>query len=183
MFNSRFSKRYLAFLLVTTSLLLPSTLSIARATSTTKIVGLQLFPNLIAKHVEGVVNYPQTPPVGVKHNSAWLNCGVYTKPVLNENAVHSLEHGAVWVTYNPKLVSGKNLKALQALIPRTYAILSPYPGINSPIVLSAWGAQLKLLKSSDPRFKAFMNLYRQSPQAPEPGAPCTGDLDAAGKIA
>jgi hypothetical protein len=182
MFNTRFAKRQLTFLLVTTSLLLPSSLSIAQG-ATTKIVGLQLFPNLIAKHVEGSVKYPQTPPVGGKHNGVWLNCGVYTKPVPNENAVHSLEHGAVWITYNPKLVSGKNLKALQVLTPGTYAILSPYPGIKSPIVLSAWGAQLKLLKSSDPRFKAFMNLYRQSPKAPEPGAPCTGDLDAAGKIA
>lgn len=174
--------RYLAFLLVTTSLLFPGTLAIAQA-MTTKIVGLQLFPNLIAKHVEGMVKYSQTPPVGGKHNAAWLNCGVYTKPVPNENAVHSLEHGAVWVTYNPKFVRGKNLKALQALIPSTYVILSPYPGIKSPIVLSAWGAQLKLFKSSDPRLKAFMHLFRQSPLAPEPGAPCTGDLDAAGKIA
>ena len=37
--------------------------------------------------------YPQSPPVGGPHSDRWLACGVYTKPVPKENAVHSIEHG------------------------------------------------------------------------------------------
>lgn len=146
------------------------------------ITGVQLFPGLPATHVTGKVTYSQTPPAGGKHSATWLNCGIYSKPVPNENAVHSLEHSAVWVTYDPKKISGTSLLELRKMIPNTYAILSPYPGISTPVVLSAWGAQLKLTKFADPRFNSFLKIYRLSPSSPEPGAPCTGGLDAAGKV-
>jgi hypothetical protein len=47
------------------------------------------------------VDYPQSPPVGGPHNPIWQNCGFYSKPVRDEYAVHSMEHGAVWITYSP----------------------------------------------------------------------------------
>ena len=58
----------------------------------------------------------------------WLNCGIYDQPVPNENAVHSLEHGAVWVTYDATTVSGDELDALKSQLPSTYIVLSPYEG-------------------------------------------------------
>ncbi len=57
----------------------------------------------------------------------WLNCGIYDQPVLNENAVHALEHGAVWITYNPDL-SADDVQKLRDLMPSSYIVLSPYPG-------------------------------------------------------
>ena len=55
------------------------------------------------QHTEGNVDYAQTPPAGGPHDPVWQNCGFYTEPVRDENAVHSLEHGAVWITYLPSL--------------------------------------------------------------------------------
>ena len=127
-------------------------------------------------HVPGKVTYKEAPPVGGEHNSVWLNCGVYTKPVPNENAVHSLEHGAVWVTYRPDLPAGQVAK-LKAELPSTYALLSPYPGLQAPVVASAWGKQIYLTGADDARLELVMKEYRQSPDAPEPGALCTGGTD------
>ncbi|WP_241560480.1 DUF3105 domain-containing protein [Rathayibacter iranicus] len=144
-----------------------------------QIDGLQTFEN-DATHVAGAVEYPQTPPAGGPHNAVWMNCGVYDQPVPNENAVHDLEHGAVWATYDPSLPQSE-VDALIAAMPETYSVVSPYEGLTSPIVLSAWDAQVAIDSPDDPRLAAFVERFWQSSSAPEPGAPCTGGIDAPGK--
>jgi hypothetical protein len=141
---------------------------------------VQTFPNLESTHVQGTVDYPMSPPAGGPHNPVWLNCGVYSEPVPNENAVHDLEHGAIWITYSPDLPAS-DLDALKAVTPDSYAVLSPYPGLDAPIAISAWGAQLKVTDPDDPQLQDFIDRYWRASDAPEPGAPCTGGLDAPGK--
>ena len=127
-------------------------------------------------HTLAAVTYPQTPPVGGDHNPTWLNCGIYTARVPNENAVHDLEHGAVWVTYRPDLPAAQ-VSDLQKLVRgQTDLTLSPYPNLPAPVVASAWGVQLRLSGVSDQRLPAFIAKYKQGPQSPEPGAPCTGGV-------
>jgi hypothetical protein len=146
----------------------------------TSIEGVETFQNT-ANHVEGDVQYPQTPPAGGDHNAMWLNCGIYDQPVPNVNAVHALEHGAVWITYDAAAVGDEELAALRAQLPSSYVVLSPYEGLDSPIVLSAWNAQLKLDSADDPRFSEFLTTYWRNQNAPEPNAACSGALDAPGK--
>jgi len=153
------------------------------ASTLAPIEGVQLFSGLEANHVPGKVAYNPMPPVGGNHAAAVLNCGIYSEPVPNEEAVHSLEHSAVWVTYDPKIISGTSLKSLQKAMPTTYVILSPFIGLPSPIVASAWGAQLKVSQVGDPRIEQFLAKYRESKSAPEPSAPCTGGINGSGKIA
>jgi hypothetical protein len=127
-------------------------------------------------HTTEAVTYAQSPPVGGDHNPSWLNCGVYDEPVQDELAVHSLEHGAVWVTYRPDLPADQ-VQALDDALPDTYIVLSPREGLPSPVVASAWGVQLQLTGADDPRLPEFVKTYRQGPQTPEPGAACTGGSD------
>ena len=150
------------------------------------VAGVQTWPDIEFGHVNTAVDYEEkygtNPPAGGVHNPVWLNCGVYTEPQQNENAVHSLEHGAVWVTYNPDELSEADIEELRSQMPDSYAILSPYPGLDSPVVASAWGAQIKLDGADDPRLPDFIEKYWQSDDVPEKGAPCHGNLDGPGKI-
>jgi len=146
------------------------------------IDGLVVFDNLEAVHVESAVTYDMTPPAGGPHHPSWLNCGIYDQEVPSEFAVHSLEHGAVWVTYDPELVTGGDLDALRSAMPRTHMILSPFTGLDAPVVASAWGAQVALDGVDDPRLVDFIIKYRLSPNAPEPGALCSQALDGPGKL-
>jgi hypothetical protein len=145
-------------------------------------VGLEVYENLESGHVEGDVKYEVIPPVGGPHNPAWLNCAVYDEPQVDEHAVHSLEHGAIWITYDPAETSDDELEALRELTPATYAILSPYPGIGPAMAISAWGAQLRFTDPADPAVQDFIDTYKESASSPEPGAPCTGAVDGPGKV-
>lgn len=138
------------------------------------LTGMQTYSNLARDHVSGTVAYPQTPPVGGKHSKTWQNCGVYSAPVPNEEAIHSLEHGAMWITYRPDLAASDLAALLDDVSGEPYALVSPYPGLPSPIVASAWGVQLKLTAARDPRLKSFINTYKSGDTAPEPGGECTG---------
>lgn len=131
-------------------------------------------------HVQGTVKYPMNPPVGGDHNQAWMTCdaSVYSQAIPNENAVHSLEHGAVWVTYNDK-AGDADVKALEDKVSNTpYSLMSPVEDQSGSITLSAWGRQLTVDKASDPRVDQFFTKYVQGPQTPEPGAACSGGLTA-----
>ncbi|WP_354639428.1 DUF3105 domain-containing protein [Kitasatospora camelliae] len=139
------------------------------------IEGVQTFENLGRNHVQTPVAYPQTPPVGGDHNPLWLNCmgNVYDQPVKNENAVHSLEHGAVWVTYNAQ-ASADDIQKLSARVKATpYSFMSPYPEEKGAITLTAWGTQLTIEKADDPRVEQFFTKHVQGPQTQEPGASCS----------
>ena len=127
-------------------------------------------------HVTEPVSYEQVPPAGGPHNPIWLNCGTYGTAVPNENAVHSMEHGATWVTYDPELPDG-DVDVLKKAMPASYGVLSPYEGLKNPVTVSAWGKQLVLDDVNDPRLKGFISKYTQSPDAPEPGASCSGGSD------
>ena len=136
-------------------------------------VDVTTYPIDTPEHTTDPVAYPQTPPVGGNHDPAWLNCGIYDQPVRNEDAVHSLEHGAVWITYDPSL-SAADVQTLRDQMPDSYVVLSPYDGLPAPVVASAWGVQLKLDGVDDPRLATFIDVYRQGSQTPEPGAACDG---------
>jgi hypothetical protein len=143
--------------------------------------GTETFSETNHSHVIGTVVYDRVPPAGGAHNATPLNCGIYDQPVPNENAVHSLEHGAVWITYQPTLPADQ-IAALQQLVSSNYKgsekylVLSPYAGIPSPIVASAWGAQLKVSDPSDGRLLAFIHYYEGGGQGGELGGPCTGGV-------
>ncbi|MFJ9741404.1 DUF3105 domain-containing protein [Streptomyces sp. NPDC101166] len=129
-------------------------------------------------HVTKKVKYPTEPPVGGDHDRAWMNCNgdVYTEALNDMNAVHSLEHGAVWVTYTDKVPKAE-VDALAAKVKKTpYTLMSPVKGQADPIMLSAWGHQRTVTGASDPKLAAFFEKFVQGKQTPEPGAACTGGL-------
>jgi hypothetical protein len=144
------------------------------------VKGEQTWSKLGRNHVAKDVDYPMSPAAGGDHNAVWVSCDakVYTKELQEENAVHSLEHGAVWVTYNDE-ASKDDVDTLSEKVSATqYSFLSPHRNQSSPIVLTAWGHQLKVDKASDPRVATFMSKYVQGSQTPEPGASCSGGTGA-----
>lgn len=144
----------------------------------TKIPGVEVVPYKGGQHVDAKtrVAYTHSPPFGGTHDAAWASCNgvVYTTPVRSENLVHSTEHGAVWIAYNPDRISGPALDTLKAkVVDKPYTVMSPYPGLDKAISLQSWGHQLKLDSADDPRIDQFIAALRHNQYTyPEVGASC-----------
>jgi hypothetical protein len=150
-----------------------------KVTSPDQIAGVKSYDYPAGQqHVDTAVDYKQSPPVGGPHAPppSWADCTgtVYTVDIRHENAVHSLEHGAVWITYNPDDVSKADIDTLAKLVEnKPGRMLSPYAGLDKPISIQSWGHQLKVDSAGDKRIKQFADFFTLNDKyTPEPGASC-----------
>jgi hypothetical protein len=147
-----------------------------KVTAADQIAGLQTYDYQAGQHVVTTVDYAESPPVGGEHDYEWADCTgtVYDVDIRRENAVHSLEHGAVWITYDPDTISDGDLSTLTDLVDgQAGLMLSPYAGLSSPISLQSWGHQLFLDSASDERVQQYVEFMAFNQDfTPEPGATC-----------
>lgn len=140
------------------------------------IPGVVYRPEPKHTHVRGVLHYDASPPVGGNHSQYWADCTgtVYPQAIANENAVHMLEHGAVWITFRPGLPAAQ-LAVLTKLVAGVDRMaLSPYPGLRTAVSLQSWDYQLFVNSVTDPRIEQFIKALRYNPQTtPEYGATCS----------
>lgn len=140
-------------------------------------------------HVTGPVKYAVLPPVGGQHNGVWMNAGVYNEPIPLERAVHTLEHGAVWISYDKslpqadvdKLVAfvGKQSMIDEGNNSNRFLDLAPWDDglgkLPSKVVLSSWGYQLRLDSVDTTRMQKFVDTFRHSKKyTPEYGSAVDG---------
>lgn len=124
--------------------------------------------------------YETTPPTGGNHLGAWQTCtgSVYAAAIVDGNAVHSLEHGAVWLTYDPALVDGDGIAQLSEKINgRDYTLMSPYPEQGVEVSVQAWGVQYQTDDLNDPKIDEFLDYYIQNADnTAEANAACSGGV-------
>ena len=133
--------------------------------------GVQTIPIESADHTDQPVSYPTDPPAGGPHDPVWLNCRVYDEPVRNENAVHALEHGAIWIAYSPDLDPSDVERIEDEFGRSSEVIVSPYPGLDNPVSMTAWGRLLEMDSVDLGVMDRFVRAFRDQ-TAPEAGATC-----------
>lgn len=136
--------------------------------------GVDTTTNIASSHSEEPIDYGEgLPPVGGTHAGSRVQpCAFYDSQVPTELAVHSLEHGAIWITFLPDL-PGEEVATLREYADQSKVLVSPYPGQPSDVVVTAWGNQLEVASASDPDIEQFIRAFRGSRgDAPEPNAQC-----------
>lgn len=106
--------------------------------------------------------YDLKPPAGGNHLAVWQTCtgSVYDGPIVDGNAVHSMEHGAVWLTFDPELVQQGDIDALaQVISARDYSLMSPYPGQGVAVSLQSWGNRFQTDDPADPMIDEYLDTY------------------------
>ena len=133
--------------------------------------GVRTYPATTNGNYEPPIYYEQDPPTNGDHAPYWQRCGFYSTQIENEAAVHSLDHGAVWITYRPDLPQ-EELDTLRDLAREAYVLVSPYENLRAPVIATAWRNQLDLKGTDDPRLREFVNQFRISETAPRSGNGC-----------
>jgi len=133
--------------------------------------GIEVYPATTNRTVEGPVEYDRKPPTNGNHAPLWQNCGFYQEPIQDRHAVHSMDHGVVWITYRPDLPQ-RQLETLRSYGNENYIIVSPYPGQDTPVIATSWRVQLELNSANDPRLEQFVNEFKISELAPLSGNRC-----------
>jgi hypothetical protein len=158
-----------------------------KVASIEEISGLESYDYAAGQdHVTTEVDYAESPPVGGPHDGNWADCTgtVYDVDIRHENAVHGLEHGAVWITYDPDALSDADVEELADLVDgKPYRFMSPYAGLDSPVSVQSWNHQLKVDSADDPRIAQFADLLTTNADVeghyPEIGASCENPAFAA----
>jgi hypothetical protein len=149
-----------------------------------KIKGVIYKKEIKHQHVTGTVKYDTSPPIGGNHNPIWADCTgtIYKTQLANENAVHMLEHGAVWITYNPKTATAADIKTLTPLVDGVDRMaMTPYAGLKTPISLQAWDYQLFVQSANDPRIEQFIDALKYNPKTTPENASCSDPSFVASK--
>lgn len=128
--------------------------------------GDQVFPLLPSPHLpEGtrVTTYNSDPPTSGPHWTQPAPWGASAEPLPDEQLVHNLEHGGIWISYRPDLdaETRAKLESFAGAYPRA-VVLAPRPRNDRPIVLASWGRLQRMDAFDDGRMLAFLsaNLNR-----------------------
>ena len=137
--------------------------------------GIKVYPATTNRSVRGPIEYEREPPTNGDHAPVWQDCGFYERPVQDRYAVHSMDHGVIWITYRPNLPAGQ-VNKLRSYGDEPYVLVSPYPGQDAPVIATSWRVQLALNGAEDPRLRQFVEQFRISELSPLSGNRCTGGV-------
>ena len=133
--------------------------------------GIEVYSSTTNRTVEGPIHYHSNPPTNGNHAPLWQNCGFYPEPIQDRNAVHSMDHGVVWITYRPHLPQ-QQIETLRSYGDENYVMVSPHPGQHAPVIATSWRVQLELDSADDPRLEKFVDQFKISELAPLSGNRC-----------
>lgn len=94
---------------------------------------------------------------------------MYTEAIPDEVLVHNLEHGGIGVHYNCPDGCDELVDQLAGVVRRSGKIvMSPYPGMETRIALTAWNFLDAFDDFDEVRIKDFIDTHESSSNAPEP---------------
>jgi len=144
--------------------------NVPNAASTEALLG-EPVPITSAAHVESAALMdiePGLPPAGGPHFATWLRTGVYDEPQQDGLVVHALEHGVVWLSYHPDLISTADLEVLRRVgrSHRSDVVVSPRPD-NDGMYAVSWGWRMAIESPVDEGLlRRFVETNRD--RSPEP---------------
>jgi hypothetical protein len=135
--------------------------------------GVKSYTYAQGQHDDTFNAWTENPPVGGIHNNTWQQCGYYAAPIVTGMGVHSMEHGAVWITYSRDLPQDEIDKLKAIAEGQDFILVSPYDGLPTPIVVTSWNHQMQLQTYDETKIDQFIKVFKNNKTyTPEFGATC-----------
>lgn len=104
--------------------------------------------------------YNSNPPTSGSHYGEPAKWGIYDQPLPDEQLIHNLEHGGIWISYR----DSANQELLNQLrdIADDYSvkvIMTPRAQNDSAIALAAWARLLKLQSFDEKQIRGFIKAF------------------------
>lgn len=134
----------------------------------TLLKDVQSFPAEGTEHVpeSTQITYSTNPPTSGRHYGREIAAGFYVEPRPAGNLVHSLEHGAVVIYYDPAKLTDEIRQSLTRFVQAhrdpwasVIVVPNPDPKPEAPFILTAWTKMLKLDRYDIPTIRAFLAEY------------------------
>lgn len=129
----------------------------------------ETFPILGQEHISVGASHPEynsNPPTSGWHYVQPADWGVYQEELPDEQAIHNLEHGGIWVSYKDADEKTKSdLEAIGKRYPGS-VIVTPRSANDAKIVLASWGRLEKLESFDETRIVDFIRANKN--KSPEP---------------
>lgn len=144
-----------------------------------ELEAVETFPDMGGQHIadgEPAPAYNSDPPTSGPHSATPAPCGIYRSPVPDVSSLHSMEHGAIVVQYDPGL-SQTEIEELEE-IGRSIGgeiIVAPRPGNPAAVALTAWTKLLLLNQVDSDVISGFEREFGN--RSPEPAAQCLFSVD------
>lgn len=128
-----------------------------------------VFPSLGRDHIEvgdEHIAYNSNPPTSGPHAGS-IGLGIYTQQFPDENMIHNLEHGHIWLSYR----DASDVEAIQLLtnIQQKYSnlvVVTYRPENDDRVVAAAWTRLLLLDELESDQIEAFITRFNnQSPES------------------
>ena len=124
---------------------------------------LAMLPAFHISETDTFAGYNSIPPTTGNHWAVPAEWGIYDEPVPNERQVHNLEHGGIIIQYDSEdegLIArleelARSLRGFPSCV-----IVAPYPDMEHPIALTAWGVLLTMDDLDEAAIREFANFYR-----------------------
>jgi hypothetical protein len=113
--------------------------------------------------------YNSNPPTSGPHAAA-LRTAVYDRTLPDENLIHNLEHGHIWLSYRDRedTEAIELFERLQSQFPSS-VIVTYRPANDSRLAVAAWTRLLKLEEADEEQILAFIARYFDKAPESVPG--------------
>lgn len=130
------------------------------------------------QHSTTLPDYPSDPPVSGEHAPNPYACGIHSQAIPDGGFVHTLEHGAVAIVYQPTLDAGE-IERIESIVASydSHVLSAPNEQMDSPIAVAAWAHLMRLDELDEDAIREFIDVFSQGGDAPEANQDCPNTSD------